>query len=202
MKNTKQLKKGFTLVELLVVIAMIVGLMAILVPVVGSARNKAVKLRAKNDCTTLTTSVAGYYDAYNILPASESNPPSEDTEVETTDPIMSVLAGENIDDLNKKEITFGTYEDAKGSSEASAYAGLWQDSEGATLYDPWKKKAGATRGYVMLLDYDYDEKLDNPFLGGRVLARRVVVWSTGKDGQWRRGKPKVGVNEDNVYSWQ
>jgi len=203
MKNSIKLRRtGFTLVELLVVIAMIVGLMAILVPVVGNARKKAVSLRAKNACSELVTSVTGYYNAYNILPSSSSTPPSEDTEVQTTEPIMSVLAGQNLDNLNKKEISFGNFEDAKGGSQKTASAGLWQDSNGALLFDPWKKKAGLIRGYVMLLDYDYNQKLDNPFVGGRVLPRQVIVWSTGKDGQWRRGKAKAGVNADNVYSWQ
>jgi len=202
MKTSKQLKNGFTLVELLVVIAIIVSLMAILVPVVGNAQGKAVKLRAKQGCSDLVNSVTGYYNAYNILPANSSTPPNEDTEVETTEPIMSVLAGENIDNLNRKETTFGNFEDAKGSSKTNAYAGLWKDSDSAELFDPWRKKAGVTRGYILLIDYDYDEELDNPFLGGRVLPRRVVAWSTGKDGEWRRGKPKAGINEDNVYSWQ
>jgi hypothetical protein len=53
----------------------------------------------------------------------------------------------------------------------------------------------------MYIDYGYDEKLDNYFDPGRQIPRRVVVWSTGKDGDWKRGNAKSGVNEDNVYSW-
>jgi prepilin-type N-terminal cleavage/methylation domain-containing protein len=201
MKVSINRKSGFTLVELLVVIAIIVTLMAILIPIVGAAQRRAVKLKAKNTGTELVNAVNGYYNAYNILPANSPSPPSEDTEVESTEPIMSVLAGINIDNMNRKETTFFNGEEADGASRASAYGGLWQDSNSAELFDPWRKRAGQIRGYLMYIDYGYDEKLDNPFDPGRVIARRVVVWSTGKDGKWKRGQPKSGVNEDNVYSW-
>lgn len=201
MKTSTNPRKGFTLVELLVVITIIVTLMAILIPVVGSAQKKAVALKAKNGCTDLVTSVTGYYNAYNILPANSASAPTQDTEVESTEPIMSILAGMNINNMNRKETPFGNFEDAKGSSRNNAYAGLWQDNNGAALYDPWRKKAGVRRGYMMLIDYDYNTRLNNPFEQGRILPRLVIVWSTGKDGKWSRGKPKVGLNEDNVYSW-
>lgn len=201
MKTSAFRKSGFTLVELLVVITIIVTLMAIIVPVVGAARKKAVKLRATNTLSELVNSVNGYYNAYNVLPANSSSPPSQDEEVQTTEPIMSVLAGINIDNLNRKETTFFNGEEAKGASRLTASGGLWQESDSAELYDPWKKKAGLTRGYIIFLDYGYDEKLDNPFDPGRVLARRVVAWSSGKDGKWNRGRAKAGDNEDNVYSW-
>ena len=201
MKNTTSPKSGFTLVELLVVITIIVTLMAILVPVVGAAQRKAVKLRAKNTATELVNAVNGYYNAYNFLPANNKSAPSEDTQIESTEPIMSVLAGINLNDMNKKETTFFNGEEAKGTSRSNAYGGLWQETNTAELYDPWRKKAGETRGYIMFLDYGYNEKLDNPFDPGRVIARRVVVWSTGKDGKWQRSQPKTGVNQDNVYSW-
>lgn len=198
-------RKGFTLVELLVVITIIVTLMAILVPVVGGVQKNAIKTRAKNSLTTLVTSVDLYYNTYNILPSSNKSAPTEDTEVETTEPIMSVLAGINIDELNKKEQIFFTGDVAKGKSRATAYNGLRLDSTSAELYSPWKmngKLRGKIRGYTLLLDYGYDEKLDNPFDNGQVIPRRAIAWSSGKDGEFTRGlNPKSDKNEDNVYSW-
>jgi prepilin-type N-terminal cleavage/methylation domain-containing protein len=193
-------RKGFTLVELLVVIVIIVTLMAILVPVVSSVRKKAVKLEAKNSLTALMQAVDAYYNTYNILPANSRSAPSEDTEVQSTEPIMSVLAGINEDQMNKKEVPFYQGTPARGNSKASAYKGLWLDSNSAELYDPWRKR-GNNRGYIMLLDYGYNDKLDDPFRPGRIIAKRAVGWSTGKDGEWNRSKAKSGVNEDNVYSW-
>ncbi|MGJ8726443.1 MAG: type II secretion system protein [Roseibacillus sp.] len=193
-------RKGFTLVELLVVITIIVTLMAILVPVVGSVQKKAVKLKAKNALTSLVSAVDAYYNTYNILPANSKSAPSEDDQVETTEPIMSVLAGINEDNMNKKETTFYNGEQAKGKSRNTAYNGLWLDNNSAALYDPWRKK-GKNRGYILYLDYGYDDKLDDPFNAGRIVARRAIAWSSGKDGDWNRSNPKNGVNQDNVYSW-
>ncbi|MBK1833731.1 type II secretion system protein [Roseibacillus ishigakijimensis] len=202
MKNSRiSRRQGFTLIELLVVIVIIVTLMAILIPVVGSVRRKAVKLQAKNTLTTLVTSVDTYYSTYNILPSNTRSAPSEDTEVQTTEPIMSVLAGINIDDMNKKEQVFFDGEQAKGSSKNNAFNGLWLTKTSAELYDPWRKPPGKIRGYILLLDYGYDGRLDDPFKNGKVIARRAVAWSTGKDGQWNRGSAKTGANKDNVYSW-
>lgn len=201
MKAVSVRKSGFTLVELLVVITIIVTLMAILVPVVAAARERAVKLRATNTLSELINGVNLYFNTYNVLPSNSAAAPQDDEEVETTEPIMSVLAGINLDNQNRKETVFYAGEEARGSSRATAYGGLWQEANNAELFDPWKKKAGAVRGYIILLDYGYDEKLDNPFDPGRVLGRRVVAWSSGKDGKWNRGKPKIGDNKDNVYSW-
>ena len=197
--------KGFTLVELLVVITIIVTLMAILIPVVGSVQRNAIKTKAKNSLTSLVTSVDLYYNTYNVLPSNTRSAPSEDEEVETTEPIMSILAGINLDGLNKKEQIFFTGDVAKGKTRASAYNGLRLDSTSAELYSPWKMKgklAGGIRGYILLLDYGYDEKLDNPFDDGQVIPRRAIAWSAGKDGRFTRGlNPKADKNEDNVYSW-
>lgn len=188
------------MVELLVVIVIIVTLMAVLIPVVGAVQRKAVKLEAKNSLTALMQSVDAYYNTYNILPANSRSAPSEDTEVSTTEPIMSILAGINEDELNRKEVPFYQGTAAKGSSKNTAYKGLWLDTNTAELFDPWRKR-GNNRGYIMLLDYGYDDKLDDPFRPGRVIAKRAVGWSTGKDGEWNRSNPKGGANEDNVYSW-
>ena len=195
----KPRRKGFTLIELLVVIVIIVTLMSILVPVVGAARKRATKVEAKNTLTTLVSSVDAYYNDYNRLPANSASPPSQDQEVETTEPIMSLLAGINIDQLNIKQNVYFNGSAAKGASKGSAYKGLWEDSNSAVLYDNWRKKAN--RGYIMLLDYGYDEKLDDPFRPGRRIGGRVVAWTSGKDGQWNGSNPNKGANKDNVYSW-
>lgn len=192
-------RRGFTLVELLVVIVIIVTLMGILVPIIGAAQKRAIKLKATNTLASLVTAVDGYYNDYSRLPANNRSAPTQDTVVETTEPIMSVLAGINVDQMNRKQNIYFTGTAAKGGSRNSAFDGIWEDSVSAELFDPWRKKQN--RGYFLLLDYGYDSKLDDPFRPGRRLGNRVVGWSSGKDGDWNRSNPKNGVNKDNVYSW-
>ena len=197
--SCKSCRRGFTLIELLVVIVIIVTLMGILVPIIAGAQKRAVKLKAKNSLTSLVTAVDGYYNDYSRLPASNSSAPTQDSIVETTDPIMSVLAGININQMNRKQNVYYNGPAAKGSSRSSAFNGLWEDANSAELFDPWRKKRN--RGYFLLLDYSYDGKLNDPFRPGRRLGNRVVGWSSGKDGDWNGSNPKNGVNKDNVYSW-
>ena len=199
-RNSFNKHRGFTLIELLVVIVIIIILMGILIPVIGGAQRKVVKTRAKNNLTQLVTAVDTYYSTYNILPANTRSAPSQDLEVNTTEPIMSVLAGFNIDEQNRKEQKFFTGEVAKGTSRSNATNGLWTENNGAILCDPWKK-TGDRRGYLLLLDYDYSESLQNPFRSGQQIQRRAVGWANGKDGKWSRGSEKSEDNKDNVLSW-
>ena len=197
--SLKPHRKGFTLVELLVVIAIIVTLMAILVPVIGRVQQNAVRLEAKNTLTTLVNSVEGFYQDNSRLPSNNRQAPTQDSEIETTEPAMSVLAGYTIDQQNTKQTVYFSGKEATGGSRNSARNGLWEENNTAELFDPWRKRDN--RGYIMLLDYDYSQKMTNPFQNGRQMSRRVVAWSTGKDGNWNRSNPKKGENKDNVYSW-
>ena len=114
---------------------------------------------------------------------------------------MGVLAGLNIGEMNANESVFFSGEEARGTSAKDAYKGLWVEGDSIRLFDQWKKPSTVERGYLVLLDYDGDEKLVDPFHPGEVVHRRAIAWSAGKDGKWQRGDPKKGVNKDNVYSW-
>ncbi|MBP5212826.1 MAG: type II secretion system protein [Pyramidobacter sp.] len=64
------MKKTFTMVELLVVIAVIGILAGILVPVLGNATQKARITQARADINTLMTAMKSYESTYNALPCA------------------------------------------------------------------------------------------------------------------------------------
>lgn len=64
------MKKSFTMVELLVVIAVIGILAGILVPVLGNATQKARVTQARADINALMTAIKSYESTYNALPCA------------------------------------------------------------------------------------------------------------------------------------
>ncbi len=64
------MKKSFTMVELLVVIAVIGILAGILVPVLGTATQKARVTQARADINALMTAIKSYESNYNALPCA------------------------------------------------------------------------------------------------------------------------------------
>jgi prepilin-type N-terminal cleavage/methylation domain-containing protein len=61
-------KKGFTLVELLVVIAVIALLMAILLPALGKAREQARRVVCGNNCKQIGIAMLAYVEDTDLLP--------------------------------------------------------------------------------------------------------------------------------------
>lgn len=66
--NTTKRKKGFTLVELLVVIAVIALLMAILLPALSRAKEQAKRVLCGHDCKEIGIAVMAYVSDTDLLP--------------------------------------------------------------------------------------------------------------------------------------
>jgi len=65
-------RRGFTLVELLVVITIIGILVSLLLPAVNSARESARKLQCANNCKQLGLALSAYHTAFGIFPPSST----------------------------------------------------------------------------------------------------------------------------------
>src|SRR5271155_3405648 len=77
-KKTKA--RGFTLVELLVVIGIIVVLLAIFFPVIEKVRYAAYTADTEQEINQLTSAINQYYTSYNAYPGPFSNDQIEATQ--------------------------------------------------------------------------------------------------------------------------
>lgn len=189
-------RRGFTLVELLVVIAIIVVLMGIAFPIANKVRQTAKKTAAKTCMGQLILAVDDFYENYQYLPMSNTS--AIDAEQITDVRLMAPLCGLRIAiDENPKQLPFFKTQMAEGEGDR-AYNGLVRTDNRAELLGPWLNAEKRDRYYRVMLNYDNDNQLREPNkIGSEILFdRRAIAYHMGKDG-------KVGgeYNQDNVYSW-
>ncbi len=193
---------GFTLIELLVVIAIIAILAAMGFGGGAAVMKAAKKTVATNDCTSIVLAIQSYYDDYNTLP--EAPEAGTAPGAPTTNELMDQLVGFDKESNPNGERYFQG-RDAKGKTQNGAYGGLFYTGRSVELFDAWKKKGNAAtnRHYFVLMDIDLDDEITDPFDATKPLyGRRVVVWTTGPDGQFTTGQATATKNRDNVYSWR
>ena len=89
-------RSGFTLMELMIVIAIIAILSAIAFPAYRAVQLSAVKTLAKNDANQIVQAVQNYRTEYGKYPLEEM----EDTAIRETDPeFMKILISEEEADI-------------------------------------------------------------------------------------------------------
>ena len=198
--------RGFTLVELLVVIALIVILASVGFGVGNGAINSARKVTAQNDITNLILAVDGFYDEYQRLPVPQSagDTGSDDYTTETDSNFMNILVGFD-EEMNDKGIRFFNGREAKGKTRSTARGGLFYETNGRSveLFDPWRRDGAPPRNrhYYMTLDTNYDEEIQSPVRSNQTLyGKRAIAWSVGKDGELGSASSQEETR-DNVYSW-
>ena len=90
-------KNGLTLVELLVVIALITMLMALLLPAVQSARESARLITCKNNYRQVSLAVLGYTTAFdNRLPPIALPKPGNNLQLGWRVPILPFIEGDSL----------------------------------------------------------------------------------------------------------
>ncbi len=159
---------AFTLIELLIVIAIIGILMSLLFPAVNGAIDAARKAQAKNDVTQIATAIIAYETEYGKLPTSPTTDSAIDAKAAAATDIISILANMNTPTAgNPRGIVFLEVQNAKkGKSGLS----------GGTFVDPW----GGT--YKIALDGTYDNTLSvsvgtSPGTTTNGLRKKVAVWN-------------------------
>ena len=177
------MKKGFTLVEMLVVITILGILMAMMIPAAGMILKRAKVAQAKSDAGVVASVMLKYFAEYNRVPGfyvdetKAGNPHLTDKNwVEVMSPTPGGIPNKD----NVKRVIF--FEGGGGSlgDEKSEFPGAFIDS--------WGKL------YEYQVDEDRDGNIDHPN-GGNAIRARSIAWSGGPDG-------KTDTWEDNVTSWE
>jgi prepilin-type N-terminal cleavage/methylation domain-containing protein len=213
MRRSPDGRHGFTLMELLIVIAMIAILIGIGYPSIISISEKARKTQAANEEQQIVAAVNGFYTDYGKYPlvtadtiiAGSTTPSNADLFYSLRAVALGANAPVNgIPAVNPRAIVFIQPPISKTGTKGgiNTTTGIW--------YDPFGSP------YNVMIDGSYDNQLTNPYTdapSGTTLYLGVIVWSFGKNGRLGGGAPAAGfttengtannfTNSSDVISWQ
>lgn len=224
--------KGFTLIELIIVIAILATLAGIAYPTYMSIQGNAARTAAKKVCTDIVSAVESFKQDNNGML------PYDNTMVEADDNDQMYLTTTAGEDGNMIRILTNREDEESGrryNSTRDIYLrsdeqdqpndGLFVDASGElNFYDPWGKPY-----YIVLCEEDAG--CIDPFTTRRYRGKNCLVYSTGPDQEGAAGAKKVATAskskakgkkakkaaaeaaaaaaelaeealEDNVYSWK
>jgi len=174
-------RRHFTLIEMLVVVAVIAILIGILIPTIGTVMEKVKKSQTKAVINSLRLAIKQYESTYGFLPFTGTNvdkfieyTPGSVTNSDYTD-LLTTLEGSDTS-LNPRGIKF-------------------LDLSDADYEDAWDEELN------VVLDLDYNSSIDNSLIYGAATKNtEVIIWSAGPDGDHNTTDSHAD-NDDNVNSW-
>ncbi len=182
---------GFTLVELLVVISIIVVLAAMSFGAANMAINKAKRLQSTNDARNLQQGVENFAREYSRLPDFGAQGDEARTEGEAGAELLTILLGkEEVSDSmqNKRQIAFVNFKENSNKNKGGLiYTNKGSGGRPEGLYDAWGNP------FYIKIDTEYDNELEDPFKQGNIIRKTVIVYSYGAD-------KKIGGGDD-VQTW-
>jgi len=191
-RSNRRAPSGFTLVELLVVISIIVVLAALSFGAAQTAIKKANTLKSKTTATAIASSVEQYYQEYSKLPTIGGASDEVRTEGEAGIELLLVLLGKEDDTgtmQNPRKLPFLTVETGKNKNKGGlVYSNGGAGGQIEGLYDAWGQP------FYIKMDTEYEDEILNPLIQGNVIRdKKVIVYSYGAD-------KKIGGGDD-VTSW-
>ena len=153
--------RAFTLVELLVVIAVVGMLAAILLPVVTSAIKKAEKSRTQAEMISIVSAINAYASEYGVMPAGSANGQNDQVYVgewgsKKVNSIYNILRAIDITN-NPKRIVFLEIPEKsmQGNCTIPGHPHTYTSNEGYFL-DPWGNP------YAIVMDTSFDGQIGGP----------------------------------------
>ena len=180
--------RGWTLVEMLVVVGMIGSLAAISFPVYKSIQKRVEKQQTEMMWSSLERAVDNFETEYNHMPYVGNVYPDADflfkEENGDITKFTSILAGVGTN-CNFKKIKFFEYKEPKGGP-GSYKDGLLVNNTQATLYKPWLVDNAPAEYRRTLLDNNMDGEVANmtALVTGGPWKVNFVMWDWGPDKNW------------------
>lgn len=176
--------KGFTLIELIIVIAILATLSSIAYPTYMSIQTNAARTAAKKSCTDIVSAVESFkQDNNGMLPYNTELAVPDDKDqmyLSTTAgqdaDMIKILTNREGDDVERRlNSTRSIY--LKADEQEQPSEGLFVDSMGDIhFYDAWGKPF-----HIVLCEED--EGAIDPFTTRRYRGKNCLVYSTGPDGE-------------------
>lgn len=194
-------KKGFTLVELLVVISIIAALAGLTFGVVMHQVDKAKMLESRQTCHSIAQAIENFYLDNNTFPVSrfpkegQTITTGADDHFDLITILMNREKGSSRDKVNRSGKVY-----LSGTPTAEKTGGLYVMGNEAGFYDAWGEP------YYVVLDVNGRDEINDPFKPEMpVFKKKALVYGTGPDGQGSAYDKKLRdaeVIQDNVYSWK